>query len=126
MLALGVFSVAIVLLAAIGVFGVLSAFVAQRTRELGVRVALGARRRDLRRLVLGKVGWPTLLGLIAGTGAAAITMPLVRPLLFQIGVLDWRAFASSAIVLALVTLVASVVPLRRAGRVDPVALLRGD
>jgi putative ABC transport system permease protein len=126
MLALGLFAVVAVLLAAVGVFGVLATFVAQRSRELGLRVALGAKVADLRGLVLSKVGWPTALGLSAGTCAAFATTPLLRPLLFQVSAFDSRAFAEGWIVLVLVTLLAALVPARRAGRVDPARLLRSE
>ena len=126
MFALGLLAVVSVLLAGVGVFGVLSAVVAQRSRELGLRVALGARATDLRGLVLFKVGWPVALGLSAGTCVAFATMPLLRPLLFQVSAIDARAFAAGWVMLALITLLASLVPLRRASRVDPVALLRSD
>ena len=107
-------------------FGVLGAFVAQRSRELGVRVALGAIPADLRRLVLSKLGWPVALGLCAGTGAALAAAPLIRPLLFQVTAFDARAMAAGWMVLALVSAGASVVPLRRASRIDPATLLRSD
>jgi putative ABC transport system permease protein len=124
--ALCLFAVVAVLLAGVGVFGVLGAFVAYRSRELGLRVALGARGTDLHRLVLFKVGWPAALGLSAGTCVAFATTPLLRPLLFQVSAIDARAFAAGWVMLALTTLLASLVPLRRASRVDPVTLLRSE
>jgi putative ABC transport system permease protein len=126
MSALIVFAAIAVLLAGVGVFGVLSAFVAQRSREVGLRIALGADLTRIRWLVLSKVGWPAALGLAAGTCAALATMPLLQPLLFQVSVLDPRAFAAGCVVLALLTTVAAIVPLRRAGAVDPASLLRSD
>jgi putative ABC transport system permease protein len=125
-LALSLFAAVAVLLAGVGVFGVLGAFVAQRSRELGVRVALGARATDLHGLVLLKVGWPVALGLCAGTCVAFATSPWLRPLLFEVSAIDARAFAAGWVMLALTTLLASLVPLRRASRVDPVTLLRTD
>lgn len=126
MFALGLFAAVTVALAGVGVFGVLGAFVAQRSRELGLRAALGANLSDLRGLVLSKVGWPAALGLSAGTCAAVATMPLLRPLLFQVSAMDARAFAAAWVVLVLASVVACVIPLRRAGRIDPVVLLRSE
>jgi putative ABC transport system permease protein len=126
MFALGLCPSIAVLLAGVGVFGVLAAFVAQRTRELGLRVALGATRADLRGLVLSRVAWPAALGLSAGTCAAFAGAPLLRPLLFHVSALDVRAFAAGWIALALATLLASLVPLLRAASIDPVSLLRSE
>lgn len=126
MFALGLFALVAVLLAGVGVFGVLAAFVAERSRELGLRLALGANLTDLRAHVLSKVGWPAALGLSVGTFAAFATTALLRPLLFQVSRLDARAFAAGWIALALATILASLVPLHRAGRVDPVTLLRSE
>jgi putative ABC transport system permease protein len=125
-LALGLFAVVAVLLAGVGVFGVLGAFVAQRSRELGLRAALGANRADLRRFVLSKTGWPAALGLCAGTGAAFAAAPVIRPLLFHVNAFDARALTAGWTVLALVTIGASLVPLRRVSRIDPATLLRSD
>jgi predicted permease len=126
MFALGLFAFVVVLLAGVGVFGVMAAFVAQRSRELGVRMALGAKPTDLRRLVLSKVSWPAMVGLTAGSCMVlAATRPL-RPLLFQVSVIDAEAFAAGWLILALAALLASLIPLRRAGRVDPVHLLRAE
>jgi putative ABC transport system permease protein len=126
MSALGLFAALSVLLVAVGVFGILGAYVAERSQELGLRVALGASPADLRVLVLSRVAWPALLGLIGGTGAAVAIMPLLRSLLFQVRALDARSFAAGWIVLALASLAASLVPLRRAAHSDPVILLRSD
>jgi putative ABC transport system permease protein len=124
MVALGLFAAVAVLLAAVGVFGVLGAFVAERSREMGLRIALGANLTDVRRLVLAKMGWPAALGLTAGTCAAFAAAPLLRPLVFRISVVDPGAFAAGWIALTLAILLATIVPLRRAASVDPVALLR--
>ena len=124
--AVGVFALLAIVLSGVGVFSILAAFVAQRSRELGVRVALGATRPDLRRLVLSRIGWPAALGLALGTPAALAAARLLQPLLFEVGTVDAPAFAAAWLTLGGAILVASVVPLHRAGRVDPVSLLRRE
>lgn len=126
MFALGLFALVAVVLAAVGVFGVLAAFVGQRSREFAVRVALGASRADLRRHVLSKVIWPAAVGLIVGTGAAIATTGFLKALLFEVSPLDGVAFAAGWLTLALASLVACLVPLRRVARIDPVELLRWE
>lgn len=126
MFALGLFALMAVVLAAVGVFAVLAAFVAQRSKELGLRVALGATRTDLRRMVLSKMSWPAVAGLAAGTCAALATTRLLQPLLFHVNAIDARAFAAGWLVLGLASVIASLVPLRRARQVDPVTLLRSE
>ena len=126
MFALGLFAFVAVLLAGVGVFGVLGAFVAERTRELGLRVALGANRTQVRRLILSKIGWPVVLGLILGTSAAFATTPFLHPLLFRVSAFDVSSFAVGWIVLLVITVVASLIPLGRAMRVDPAIVLRTE
>ena len=126
MSALSLFAGITVLLAGVGVFGVLGAFVAQRSPEVGLRMALGATAIDIRRFVLSRIGWPAALGLSAGTGAAVAAAPQLGPLLFLVSARDAPAFAAGWAVLALVSLAAALIPLRRACRVDPVTLLRHE
>jgi predicted permease len=124
MFALATFALLTVVLAGVGVFGILAAFVAQRSRELGVRVALGATRSDLRRLVLSQMTWAAGVGLTLGTAAALAATRFLQPLLFDVNAIDARALAAGWVTLALASIVASLIPLRRAGRVDAVTLLR--
>ena len=124
--ALGSFALVAVMLAALGVFGVLAASVAQRSRELAVRVALGADRADLRRHVLWRLMWPAALGLALGTGAAIATTDFLKTLLFEVSPLDVRAFVAGWVTLAGSTLIACLLPLRRAVRIDPVSVLRSE
>jgi putative ABC transport system permease protein len=126
MSALSLLAAVAVLLAGVGVFGVLGAFVAQRSAEVGLRVALGATVVDIRRLVLSRIGWPAILGLSVGTCAAIAAAPQLGPLLFHVSARDAPAFAAGWAVLALVSLAAATIPLRRACRVDPVSLLRHE
>ena len=126
MFALGLFALIAVLLAGVGVFGVLGAFVAERTREIGLRVALGATRAQVRRSILSKIGWPVVLGLIVGTSAAFATLPFLHPLLFRVSAFDGSSFIAGWIVLLVITLLAALAPLRRAVQIDPVVLLRSE
>jgi putative ABC transport system permease protein len=114
------------LLAGVGLYGVLAAFVRQSTREIGVRVALGATRRDVRRVVLGEAVWLAGVGVSLGLIGAAATNSVLRGLLFGVQPLDPVTLAVALAVLACTCAAACYVPLRRAVRVDPVALLRGD
>jgi predicted permease len=121
-----VFSVGALLLATVGLYGVLAFAVGQRTREIGVRMALGATRRDLLRLVLRQSLWLVVLGLGMGLGIAALGARGLAVLLFGVGPLDPASYAATAVALAVVGLVASWVPARRALAVDPVVALRAD
>jgi putative ABC transport system permease protein len=126
MLILGVFAAVALFLAIVGVHGVLSYSVAQRTRELGIRIALGANDSSIRKLVLGQgaslVGGGVLLGLI---GALALTR-VIGTLLYGIKPGDPLTFAGVALALGAVGLVASYLPARRAMRVDPAVALRNE
>lgn len=113
-------------LVAIGLYGILSFVVAQRTREIGVRMALGAQIGSVLWLVLGRALVVVGLGAVAGGVAAAALARSIRPLLFGVGVADPLVIASGVFALLTVTVVASVVPARRASRVDPVTALRAE
>lgn len=122
----GLFALIALLLAAAGIFGVMSYSVTQRTQEIGIRLALGAQRRDVLRLIVGQgmrfVGAGVLLGLI---GVFACTR-LLQSLLFGIGATDFRTMFGVTLILIAVALVACLLPARRATLVDPVQALRAE
>jgi predicted permease len=110
-------------LAVVGIYGVIGYFVTQRTQEIGVRVALGATPRDILALVVGQGMRPVLLGIALGAAAAAAATRVLASQLYGIGRTDPLTFAGVALVLALAAVVASVIPARRAAKVDPKTVL---
>lgn len=120
----GLFAAAALLLAALGVYGVMAYAVTQRQRELGVRLALGATPAALRAMILREGGWLALVGLTIGLGAAFGAGQLLGKLLFGVGPFDLRTFAAVPVVLGLVTLAAAWLPARRAMRLDPLTAIR--
>lgn len=112
------------LLVVVGIYGIVSYYVVQHTREIGVRVALGAEARDIVRLVAGRGLWLAGAGVVLGGIGAIIAARFVRSLLYGVGDDDPATFAVAAAVLVAVSLVASYVPARRAARLDPVTALR--
>ncbi len=125
-LMLGGFGALALLLASVGLYGVLSHSVQRRRRELGVRMAIGAARGDLVRLVVRQGMTLVVAGMVIGLAAAALAGRWAEGLLHGVGGLDPLAFAAAAALLAAVALVASFLPARRAGGVDPVVSLRPD
>lgn len=120
------FGVLAALLAAIGLYGVMSYTVARRANEIGIRMAMGAERRDVIRMVLGETGWLIGAGLVAGTALALGGARFARTLLFGLEPTDPTTVASAIAMLASVGLLAGLVPARRASRVDPAVALRDE
>ena len=125
-LLIGIFAGAALLLAVLGVYGVMAYAVAQRQREIGVRLALGAAPSGIRRLVLGQGGRLALLGTGIGLVAAAGAGRLLGSLLFQVSPFDLTTFAAVPLVLGSMALVACWLPARRAMRVDPLVAIREE
>jgi putative ABC transport system permease protein len=121
---LGIFAGLALLLAAIGIYGVISYTVAQRTHELGVRAALGASAGNLQRLVLSNGLLLTGIGLVLGAAGAIGLTRLLSTLLFGVGARDPWTLGASGVILAVVAAAACYVPARRAARLDPLAALR--
>jgi putative ABC transport system permease protein len=123
-LLMGVFAVLAMVLAAIGIYGVVSTAVSQLTHEVGIRVALGARNHDILKMIMGRasllVGSGIALGLLSSVGATRI----LSTLLFDVAPFDRSVFASVTVILAVVVALASYIPARRATRLDPLVALR--
>jgi putative ABC transport system permease protein len=121
---LSVFAVVALVLSAIGVYGVLSFTVSQQTKEIGIRMALGAARRDVLGLMLWKGLWPVVMGLTLGIGAALATTRVLAKMLFEVRPSDPLTLVGVVALLITVAFVAVLVPARRAARVDPLIAVR--
>jgi putative ABC transport system permease protein len=121
---IGCFAALALILAIVGLYGLISHLVLQRTREIGIRVALGAQRPDILKMVLRQGIRPTLAGVIVGVVAGLGLTRLMSSLLFGVGPNDWLTFLCVALLLLAVALAACFIPARRATRVDPIVALR--
>jgi ABC-type antimicrobial peptide transport system permease subunit len=124
--ALTIFALMATLLASIGVYGVVSASVSQRTREIGIRLAMGARARDIVKLVSTRTLTLVATGLLCGTLASLVLTRLLRAQLWGVGAADPATFVTVIALLSVVSLAACLIPARRATRVDPTQALRMD
>jgi putative ABC transport system permease protein len=125
-LVLSTFAAVALVLASLGIYGVMSLAVAQRTRELGVRLALGAAAPDLLRMVVGQAMALVAVGALIGLGGAMVAARALRALLYGVAPLDPWAYGVSGVVLALAALAATLVPAIRATRVNPLEALRAE
>jgi putative ABC transport system permease protein len=123
---LGAFALMALVLAAVGLYGVISYAVAQRMQELGIRAALGARPHDLMRLVVGQAAGLAVVGILVGLAGASLGRRLIAAQLFGVGASDPATLAGAAVMLLFVALAASTVPTRRAAHVNPLEALRGE
>jgi putative ABC transport system permease protein len=121
---LGIFALTAMVLASVGIYGVISYTVAQGTREIGLRMALGAQQRDVLKLVVGRGLVLTLLGIVSGIAGAFALTRLMTGLLFGVTPTDATTFATVSASLVIVSLLACYIPARRATKVDPLVALR--
>ena len=126
MILLGIFAALALLLSSVGIYGVISYLVGQRTQEIGIRVALGARRWDVLRLVLSHSVKMAVLGVVIGVAASLALTRLMAKMIYGVSATDPLTFVAVAAVLMFVALSASYIPARRAMRVDPIVALRNE
>ena len=125
-LTLGVISALAMILGAVGLYGVLAYVVADRTREIGVRMALGATAGAVRRMVVSQGAKVVLAGTVVGLAAALASTRLLKALLYQVDALDPVVFVAMSLMMLAIGMLASYVPARRASNVDAVESLRND
>jgi putative ABC transport system permease protein len=120
------FAIIALVLAAVGLYGVLSYLVTQRTGELGIRLALGAQRAQVIRLTLADGLAPVVIGLILGLAGGAAIVQLMREMLYGMSPFDWSVFSTVAVVLAVTAACACLIPAWRASQLDPAQALRAE
>jgi predicted permease len=120
------FGILSLILASVGLYGVMSYFVARRTSEIGIRMALGATRGSVVAMVMRGVLWQVLIGLVLGIPAALYAGHLMKSLLYGVGTYDWTALAGAPLMLVLCAAAAGFIPARRAASIEPMQALRTD
>jgi ABC-type antimicrobial peptide transport system permease subunit len=123
---IGTFAVIALVLSALGVYGVLSYLIARRTREIGIRIAMGAQAGEVRRLVVGESLGLAALAVVAGLGGAWALTRYLESMLYGVTALDGTTFAVMPVVLVALAIAASLMPAWRASRIDPMAALREE
>jgi ABC-type antimicrobial peptide transport system permease subunit len=126
MLMVSLAAVVALVLGAVGLYGVISYRVTRRAQEIGVRMALGAEAKTVRRMFVRQGGQVALLGVVVGALAAVSLTTYIQTLLFNVGRLDVTAFAVTSAVMLAVAMLASYIPALRASRMDPVVALRAE
>jgi ABC-type antimicrobial peptide transport system permease subunit len=121
---IGAFSVVALILASLGIYGVISYSVSQRTREIGIRMALGASRNQVLAMVLGNGAKLAVIGIIIGAIGGFFLTQTIKSILFGVSPSDPLTFAGISVILSCVALLASYIPARRAMKVDPITALR--
>jgi predicted permease len=122
----GGFATCALLLGVIGLYGVIAYSVGQRSREIGIRMALGAQRSSISRLILGEAAYLVVLGLVIGTGASFLTGRFLRNLLFGVRSWDLPILIEVSATIAATTFIAAWIPARRAAAIDPIEVLRSE
>jgi ABC-type antimicrobial peptide transport system permease subunit len=125
-LLLGGFALFALVLASLGIYGLISYSVGQRTQEIGIRMAVGASARDVQGMVIAQTLWLAAIGMALGTAASWALAGVASGLLYGVTATDPATFAGMLIVLTLVAGVAGYVPARRASRIDPMVALRAE
>jgi putative ABC transport system permease protein len=123
---LAIFAALALALASIGIYGLVAFWVAQRTHEVGIRVALGASAGSVFRMVLMQTALPTGIGIAAGLGPAGLLTPLLASQIYGVTARDPIAFGAAALALGTLSMVAALLPARRALHIDPIAALRQE
>jgi len=123
---IGTFAFIALVLSALGVYGVLSCLVTRRTREIGIRIAMGALPHEVRRLVVGESVVLAALAVVAGLGGAWALTRYLRSMLYGVTALDGATFAVMPVVLVALAIVSPALPAWRASRIDPMAALREE
>ena len=126
MLTLFIAATLALILGAVGIYGTISYVVSRRTREIGIRMALGAQAKDVRRMVVAQGGRVAMVGVVIGLGAALLSARWLETLLFEVKARDPLVFGAVSLIMISVALLASYVPARRASAVNPVEAMRTD